>query len=653
MGMVVDDAIVVAENISRMRAEGMEKEGSAVKGVSFVFLPIVASILTTCVAFVPLFFFSGRFGAMVKFIPAVIFLMLAGSLFEALFILPGHMTISLDDKGRLKKLKAKIFSNKALSDRPGKYLTGFSRGIWLEKMEGSYERFVAGFLRYKTFVLAAFIVAAALSFHIASSKMKFVMFPDEETKQISLSGEAPPGTTKYNTARITQPIEDLIMSYSGSGVVGLRNQVARTRRGSVAQENNFRMRIEITPREERKLSADDLIRQWTDKISGMPEISRLRISKTWHGQDSASPIEIMVKENDTSKRNEIVEELAEKRRAHPNLRNVEIDRPVYTPEYRLTLNRDLIRRLAINPSDIARTLRASLEGTILYEFRGVDETVYTRLTVVTRAKDDINKIFDIPIENKGQYLVPLKDLVESEKVQVPDSIIRDELKRSTTVYADIKPGSGRTPLEIAEHFEQEVFPGFNDKHPTSVIEFRGEVKDTRESGGDFTLAILMAAVLIYIILAILFDSLFKPLIIMVSIPFGIVGIILAFWAHGISMYGFFAVIGALGLAGVVVNDSIIMLSKLEISFDTAKSPDEKDSQIAAISKTRLRAVILTTLTTVAAIVPTAYGWAGYDSMLAQMMLALSWGLLFGTMVTLVIVPCVYSFYKGVQYRMRG
>ena len=161
----------------------------------------------------------------------------------------------------------------------------------------------------------------------------------------------------------------------------------------------------------------------------------------------------------------------------------------------------------------------------------------------------------------------------------------------------------------------------------------------------------MAAFLIYIILAVLFNSLIKPLIIMAVIPFGLVGIILAFRLQGIRMYGFFAVIGALGLAGVVVNDAIIMLTKLDKMFDTKEGKDKKDLQISAIAKTRLRAVLLTTITTVVGIIPTAYGWAGYDAMLAQMMLALAWGLLFGTVITLILVPCVYSSYKGVQYRL--
>ena len=629
MGMVVDDAIVVAENVNRMRAEGMSKEEAAVKGTSFVFMPIVASILTTCVAFVPLFFFSGRFGVMVKFIPPIVFLMLGGSLFEALFILPGHMTLS--------------FGQKSAPRVSGKKL-------WVERAENKYEIIVRGLLKHKPAIFVVFVALLLLAGYIASSGMKFVMFPDEETRQINISAETPPGTMKYETARMAQPVEEVIQGYTGKEVVGYRNEIARSRGGSAAQENKFRMGIEILPKEQRKKSADMLIKEWKEKFKDISGIENIRVSKTWHGQDSSSPIDILIKENNNQRRYQLADELAERMKDDAALINVEIDRPIYNPEYRLTLNRDKIRRLAINPADIAKTLRASLEGTILYEFSGDEEPVYVRLTVIPAAKDDISKIFEIPIENQGQYLVPLKDLVEIEKVEGPDSIVREDMKRCTRVYSDIVPRSGKTPLEIAEDFEKNVFPKFKTKYPTAIIEFRGEVKDTRESGKDFMVAVIMAVFLIYVILALLLDSLVKPVIIMLAIPFGIVGIILAFRLHGISMYGFFAIIGALGLAGVVVNDSIIMMAKLDKAFDMGKDRKEKDAQIAGIAKTRLRAVVLTTVTTVVAIVPTAYGWAGYDSMLAQMMMAMAWGLLFGTVITLVLVPCMYSFYKGVQYR---
>ena len=627
MGMVVDDAIVVSENISRLRREGMKLQESAAKGTAFVLLPIVASILTTCVAFVPLFFFSGRFGAMVSFIPLIVFFMLGGSLLEALFILPGHMTLPL---GKSKDVNT-------------------SKEHWFGKWENLYGKFIERILPLKWFVFAIFAGLLILSIFIAGRNMKFVMFPDEETRQISVTAEAPPGTQRYETARLSQPVEDALSDYTGKEVVGFRNEIARTRGGSVGQENKFRMRIEIVPKEKRRKSADRLIEEWKEKFGKAENISKLKFSKTWHGQAGGSPIEILVKENNDDLRLRITDELATVMKSRPELINVEIDRPVLTPEYIIKLKRDLVRRLAINPMDIAATLRSALEGKILYDFMGDDEEVYVRLTTVPSAKTDINKVLEIPVENAGKYLVPLGDVVTVEEVSKPDSIVREDLKRTTTVYADIKASAKKTPLEVAEYFENNVFGKIASAYPSTIIEFAGEVKDTRESSKDFIMAVVMAVCLIYLILVLLFNSLVKPFIIMLVIPFGLVGIILAFRLHGISMFGFFAVIGALGLAGVVVNDAIIMLVKLDRSFDPNLSPEKTNSQIARIAKTRLRAVVLTTLTTVVGIIPTAYGWAGYDSMLSQMMLALCWGLIFGTLITLVLLPCIYSLVKGVKH----
>ena len=171
-----------------------------------------------------------------------------------------------------------------------------------------------------------------------------------------------------------------------------------------------------------------------------------------------------------------------------------------------------------------------------------------------------------------------------------------------------------------------------------------------ESKGDLINAVILVLLLIFIILALLFNSLSKPIIIMMAIPFGVVGIILAFLLHGKILFGFYAAIGALGLAGVVINDSIIMLVKLDKDYDMNKDKSESNKQVARIAQTRLRAVILTTLTTVAGVLPTAYGLAGYDAMLAEMMLSLAWGLVFGTVITLLLIPTMYSLSKDIQYR---
>ncbi|MBN3041052.1 MAG: efflux RND transporter permease subunit, partial [Candidatus Omnitrophica bacterium] len=643
MGMIVDDAIVVSENITRMRSHGYSLEDAAIKGASYVFLPVIASILTTCVAFIPLWFFSGRFGIMVTFIPLIVIFILCGSLLEALLILPGHMILPLNESfNRFIHRTARLFKKERLLENHLSF-NAMAQKHWFDRWEESYARFIENILSLKKYVFGAFLLLLMLSVLIAAFRMKFVMFPDEETRQINFTAEAPAGSSRYETARLSQPLEDIIAKYIGKEVVGFRTEIARTRRGSVSEENRLRMHIEILPKEKRKKSADRLIKEWQAEFASVKDISNIRFSKSWFGQSGSSPITILVKENNDAFRKKVVEELTLEMQKNPSLTNVEVDRPILNPEYNITLDRDKIRRLAINPADVARTLRAALEGKILYDFMGDDEEVFVRLTTIEAAKDDINKVLSLPVENQGQYLVPLKEIVNVEESVKPDSLNREDLKRVTTIDADIKPRAKATPLEIARYFEEKVFPGIVKKYPSTIIEFGGEVRDSRESRKDFNLAVIMAIVLIYIILVLLFNSLGKPFIIMLSIPFGVVGIILAFWLHGISLYGFFAVIGALGLSGVVVNDAIIMLTKLDKDFDQSLAKEELHKQIASIAKTRLRAVILTTLTTVAGIIPTAYGWAGYDAMLSQMMLALCWGLVFGTMITLMLIPCTYCF----------
>jgi multidrug efflux pump subunit AcrB len=319
-------------------------------------------------------------------------------------------------------------------------------------------------------------------------------------------------------------------------------------------------------------------------------------------------------------------------------------------EYRIDIKREKIKRLSINPADIASTFRAALEGTVLYEFSNGNEDVQVRFTIIDEAKDNIEKVLNLPVENKGNYLVPLRDVVTVEEVVVPNSISRRDLKRTTLIDSGIKKEAKVTPIEIAEYFESDVFPKILKKYPTTTLSFGGEVQDTRESQGDLKNAIVLVLVLIFVILALLFNSLSKPIIIMLAIPFGAVGIVIAFLLHGKVLFGFYAAIGALGLAGVVINDSIIMLVKLDKDYDTNKSKHESNEQIARIAQTRLRAVILTTLTTVAGVLPTAYGFAGYDAMLAEMMLSLTWGLIFGTAITLMLIPALYGLGKDLEYK---
>lgn len=633
MGMIVDDAIVVAENITRSVQQGIPYEQAVVTGTSYVLLPIVASIVTTCIAFIPLFFFGGHFGKFVCFIPPVIFLMLGASLLESMLILPGHMHLDIPF---LQKLDRSV---------------AHGQTHWFQGVEDFYGRVLEKILPYKWIVLAGFMVVLIGAGFVASSQLKFVMFPDEETRDITITGGVHDAATRYETAALVKPIEDMLLAYAGKEMIGFRTQIAQSRRGGAVEENKFRISVEIVTKEKRKKSADTLIKEWKERVQTCEGFSKIKFQKSRWGQESGTPIEILVQENKDTVRKQVIDALYEEMRNHPALINVEIEEELRVPEYKVGIDQEKIKRLSINPADIASTFRAALEGTVLYEFSNGYEDVDVRFTVIEEAKNDIEKILGLPVENKGDYLVPLGDVVSVTEVVSPNSIARQDLKRTTLIDAGIKKGASQTPLDIARDFETRIFPDIISRFPTSVISFAGEVKDTRESRSDLNNAIIMVVFLIYIVLAVLFNSLVKPLIIMLTIPFGVVGVILAFWLHGKTIFGFYAAIGALGLAGVVINDAIIMLVKLDREYDRTGDGSAPYTQIAQISKTRLRAILLTTITTVAGVLPTAYGFAGYDAMLAEMMLALSWGLMFGTVITLFLIPCVYSIGKKTKKRV--
>ncbi|MDP8266391.1 MAG: efflux RND transporter permease subunit [Candidatus Aceula meridiana] len=639
MGIIVDDAIVVAENITRLSNEGMAQSEAVVKGTAYVILPVLASIITTCVAFIPLYFFTGHFGKFIQPIPTIIFLVLAASFVESIFILPGHMNLKFPF---LSKLSGK-------RKEPGQMSR---QGHWFEKIEDKYGRFIEKVLLFKGFVFLAFVVLFIISGLLIKYQFKFVMFPHEETRDIMVSGKIHEGAKRFETAQETRRIEDIILRDFNKELVGVSTDIARSRRGGAVEENNFRISLEIVSKEKRKKSADQIVEKLKKEVEGLEGFEKLNFSKSRWGQSSGSAIELLVQQNNDAEREAISQDLKKKLQAYPSLENVEIDGDMRIDEYRIDIDRDKAKRLSINSGDIASTFRAALEGNILYEFTGPYEDIQTRFSIVDSAKGDIEEVLSLPVENKGNYLVPLRDVVHVEKTTVLNSITREDLKRTTTIDADLKKKHAQTPLEIAQYFEKEVFPGILKKYPMTTLSFTGEVESTRESKADLASAIILVLLLIYVVLAVLFNSLIRPLIIMLSIPFGMIGIILAFWLHGKVLFGFFAAIGALGLAGVVVNDSIIMLVKLDREYKKDRGKEEASGQIANIAKTRLRAVVLTTLTTVAGILPTAYGFAGYDAMLAEMMLALAWGLMFGTLITLILIPCIYSFLKDFEHKFK-
>ncbi|OUR94118.1 hypothetical protein A9Q84_17565 [Halobacteriovorax marinus] len=616
LGIVVDDAIIVAENISRHREEGMPLYEAVSHGTAEVFKPIVASILTTCVAFLPLLYFEGFFGKLVSFIPLVVILMLGGSLIESLFILPAHMAGKTPLLDRFKK--------------------DVGQKSWFHKYEDIYANVLLRIFNHRLIVLSVFVTLLAAGGYLFKTKMKFVMFPREESKELYIKVKARKGFVRDETARAIAPLEKMFID-SGANVVAVRSRVGLSRRGGEVKENEASINVELLPADQRSTPLSVLIKDWKQKSGNIKDLDSVKILRGRWGHSSGNSIEIQVQENDEEKRIKAVDLIEKKMKEIDSIVDVEVEKPLMKNEYLFRIKQDRLIRYNVTAEKVTSTLRSFVEGSILYSINKGDEEIDVRLSVPDDAKRDLKKLLDLRVENKSGRLVYLRKIVDIEEVDRPVNIKRTNFKRTTMIYANIEKGSDTTPLQIAEKLEELVFPKVSGLYPTTLITFKGEIEDTRESQGEFRNSVIMVVVMIFMILAIMFDSLTKPFLVLSIVPFALVGVVYVFILHGMSVYGFFAAIGALGMVGVVINDAIVMIDKFE------KDSRRSLSSIAKIASTRLRPVLVTTITTVVGILPTAYGIAGHDSMLAEMMLAMGWGLVFATCITLVLIPCLYTF----------
>lgn len=626
LGIVVDDAIIVAENVSRQRSLGLSPGDASVKGTRQVIFPIIASILTTCVAFLPFYFFEGRFSAFVVYIPSIVTLMLLGSLVESLFILPSHL------QGFQKSHDTEAKSH------------------WFFKVEERFSQILGFALRFRSINALIFILILGGSIVVLKEKLKFTLFPKGESKEVFIKAKAKDAKNVLETAEISKKIEELLLE-DDQFVLGIRSRIGQSRRGRRAGDNAISYRIELQAKEVRKLSSGEISEQWQEKLKALTEFEGLKVIKGRFGFSSSSPLEILIQDNNDANRRAIAESIKKAMEEIETIDNVEIEEPLMEKTYELKLNRQKISQLGLSIQSVAETVRTYIAGQVLYTIYEDEQELEYRLSSKLDSMKSIEDVLDQHVANQSGYLVPLRDILTVVEMEKPISISRQDFKRTTELYGDLKEGVDSTPLELAEYMEAEVFPKILSQFPNALVRFTGEVEESRKSRSGFGLSILLAVLLIYGILIILFNSFTLPFLILAIIPFGLAGVILAFYAHQKTTFGFFAVVGAIGMSGVVVNDSIVLISTLKERLSWKK--DRLVEEIAKISSSRLRAVLVTTITTVAGLFPTAYGLGGEDAMLAEMMLAMAWGLIFGTFITLGLLPILFSYYAQIRLQIEG
>ena len=626
LGMVVDDAVVVSENIATHRNQGLDAVTAAITGASEMARPVTAAALTTILAFTPLLAMGGLAGKIMWQLPAVVVLVLSFSLLESFCLLPAHMT-----------------SLKTVAHAGKRHFV-----IVLEKKYRTALNFA---LDHRGVVVAISFSILAFIMLVIGPRLPFVLFPQGDARMLFVKVSAPIGTPLEQTEAITSAIETQIQQISGDE---LRAVTARI--GHQDIEGGEKERGEAENEALVTIIFKDLDRQHTNtewieifkRRLVLPDQVRLVFQSEYIGPPTDQPVTVHLLSNDNETRRAAALEIYEYLVNTPGLTEVEIDERPGTPQIDLNLNYEKLALLGLDPQDVALTVQASFFGIEASEHRGLEETTELRVQFDPASRQDLQALLDMPVRAASGQLVYLRDVVNPLEIPAVNRIFHRDGFRATTVRGSFTADSGYSALSFAQHLERELLPRFTGLRDLEIL-IGGEAEETQEATAELGQAAILAVLGIGIVITILLGSFLEAIFVLVVIPFAVAGVFLAFYLHGLSL-SMIAMMGTIGLCGVVVNASIVMVDSVHRRLKPDHTPTEDRELILDAVVERLRPVIVTTLTTLGGVLPTAYGIGGYDNIVSPMSIAIGWGLVFSTGVTLFLVPVLYTLARDIKQR---
>ena len=631
LGMLVDNSIVVSENIHRFQEKGLSIQEAAYQGTKEIIWPITATVLTTIAAFAPMLVTKGLLGDFIFSIPVLVSAALIISLLESFFVLPGRLVAF--EKGKLSKRE----------------------DHWFLVIQKGFEKVLRVILRVRWLTL--FIMTGILvgSFFWAIFKMDFILFPPEGVDRIVVRYEGPPGIPiedLYEKAKEVErkilklPQEDLLAVNNRTGIqqVGLGDPLSRS------GDHLGMMLIYLTDENTRKRTAAQIIEELREKIKPEFPITKIQFEQVINGPPVGRPVTVAVLGEDLTTLNAISNKMMEFLEGIPGVLDISTDLIPGPEEFLIKLYPDTTRDYGLTTGDVAFAIRTAHEGNIAATSTQYGDEIDIRVLFSEEERGSERALENMVISDRRGNLIPLKQVAQITRGPGPEERRHVDFQRSITVTADVD--TKVITSVTANRMLRKKFKDLTEEYPSYYLKFGGEEESTQESMQSLFAALIIAVLCIFAILVTLFNSFYKPFIIMFTIPFGFIGTIVGFTLHQKPL-GFMAMIGVIGLAGVVVNASIVMMSFID-QLREKNQMGFKDCLIKGTSL-RLRPVLLTTITTVSALLPTAYGIGGWDPLLVPLTLALAWGLLFGTLQTLVLVPCSYAVMEdifGILKKMR-
>jgi len=633
IGIVVDDAIVVGENVYENRQGGMPRLPAAIRGAQWIAWPVTFSVLTNMVAFIPIFFVPGVMGKIFRSIPAVVVAVFFISLIESLFVLPAHL-------GHLRQTGERGFW--ALLRRIQKPI-----GRMLEHaIENYYRPALTVCLRNRYLTMSAGLAILVLTIGFdRAGHIDFTFFPKIDSERVYASVTMQYGTavaeTKAVQARILEAAGTVLARHGGEKITrGIATHIgsARPTRGSARNLGGGGhlgyVQVYLVAADERAISAAEFVQEWREEVGEVPGPESL--TYTYSLMIGSGPsIDVELSHTNVRVLEQAATELADALRSYQGVRDIDDGFSVGKPQLDFKIKPEA-RSMGITASMLGRQVRSAFYGAeALRQQRGREEVkVMVRLPEAER-KSEYN-VEELLILTPGGGEIPLREAAMVTRGRAYTEINRADARRVLNVTGDVIPGVANAS-KVLDDLERDFLPELMARHAGLSYSLEGQQRWQRESLESLRRGLTLALIVIYAMLAVAFGSYILPVIVMAAIPFGVVGATLGHLIMGYDL-SLMSMMGMVALSGVVVNDSLVLIHATNENRQKGLSALES---ITAAGARRFRPILLTSLTTFCGLAPMIFETSVQAQFLIPMAISLGFGVLFVTFIALLLVPCLY------------
>ena len=632
IGMVVDDAIVVLENISTHLERGAKPKEAAVHATQEVGISVIASTLTMLAVFLPLTMIKGMAGLMFKQLGWITSIIMIVSTIGALTLIPMLCANFLRFKPKTGKIHDFIFGNF------NKFINWISRG---------YGHLISWCIGHRTIVVIASFAVFIATVGLIGPSIKTEFMPKADEGRITIQLELPAGTGQEITrslaheiyGRFVEAVPELVnVSYSLGQADSDNSFASMQTNGTHVVSYN----INVGSMEDRERSSAQIADVMRGILADYPEFKKVRVTEGGGGMGGASMVDVEIYGFDFETTDRVAKDIQAQMLATGDFSQVLVSRDEYTPEYQVDFDREKLAVNGLNSTTAASYLSAAMNGSTQSFYREDGDEYDIRVRYAPEFRTSIEDIENIIIYNNMGKGVRIKDLGTVVESLTPPSIQRKNRERLITVSGIVADG---VALSDAVASTDNIIAAAEIPSELSV-EIGGSYEDQQEMFGDLIMLLVMIIILVYIVMASQFESFMSPFVIMFSIPFAFVGVLLGLWVTGTPL-GAMGLVGILILMGIVVKNGIVLIDYTILMRERGNSIAES-SVIAA--KSRLRPILMTTLTTVLGMIPMAVGQGEGSEMWRSLGMVVAWGLSISTLVTLVIIPTVYASMASWQDR---